>query len=361
MTKKPLNIKPQTWYIIILLIQFIILVIRLVPVFNTMVFLFFLLLIFFIVLRWRLKLYTKYLFIDIMVFIIISFFYPNSIYITIILVFYLSYKYKILYTFPIIFTAIILNSNYNFYILFIQAFMFGFLLYYYEEENIYKEYKNDYLRNRIYNLESIQTKLLSDYKDTEKLSRLTERQKIAEILHDNLGHELTASHLSLKASKTLFISNQNKKALESLNKAELRLQNALNQLKESVKSIEPNYKLGINNLHEILKDYIYPINLQHHGDILKLKPYIWQLIVISVKESLTNITKHASPSKIDISLNVTDFIVKLEIENDGFNKNNAEAKGHGLRYMRNRLEAINGSLSVQIQDTFKLIIIIPIN
>lgn len=34
--------------------------------------------------------------------------------------------------------------------------------------------------------------------------------------------------------------------------------------------------------------------------------------------------------------------------------------GSGLRYMRNRLEAINGSLSVQIQDTYKLIIIIPI-
>src|SRR5690606_2525439 len=98
----------------------------------------------------------------------------------------------------------------------------------------------DSLRQRIYNLELIQSQLLTDYQDTERLSRLAERQRIAEILHDSLGHELTAAHLSLKAYKALLGTNRIDQANMTLSKAEQRLENALHQLKDSVKYIEPN-------------------------------------------------------------------------------------------------------------------------
>ena len=81
---------------------------------------------------------------------------------------------------------------------------------------------------------------------------------------------------------------------------------------------------------------------------------------MSVKEALTNITKHAVPIHINLNLAVTDYIVKLTIENDGIRNSNDKITGNGLRYMRSRLEAINGSVSIQKQDSFKLIIIIPI-
>ena len=42
---------------------------------------------------------------------------------------------------------------------------------------------------------------------------------------------------------------------------------------------------------------------------------------MTVREALTNITKHARPSKVNISLKVTDYSVRLTIENDGIINN----------------------------------------
>lgn len=209
-------------------------------------------------------------------------------------------------------------------------------------------------------MELIQSRLLSDYQDTETISRLTERQRIAEILHDNLGHELTAAHLSLKAYRALMDTKQFEKADITLRKSEKRLENALHQLKNSVKSIEPNIEIGLNDIVNLCNTYIYPVDFKHKGDISKLKPYIWQLTLMSIKEALTNITKHARPKTVNISLEVTEYIVRITIENDGIIDSSGKREGNGLRYMRNRLEAVNGSLSIQKQDIFKLIVIIPI-
>lgn len=47
---------------------------------------------------------------------------------------------------------------------------------------------------------------------------------------------------------------------------------------------------------------------------------------------------------VNVSLDVTDYVVRLMIKNIGITNNNGKIQGHGLRYMRNRLEAVKGSL-----------------
>ncbi len=364
MIKKPFKIRPEILYLIIMLIQLLVLLVILLPFFDQTVFLLYLIIVFSIVLRWRTPIKPVYMLVDQLIFILLSLFYPITALYLFIFAYYFSHKNKLLYLIPLIFVGAIIPTGTTYYILIIQAILFGMILHHWENESNTSKDTIDHLRQHIYDLESIQARLLSDYKDTEKISRLTERQRIAEILHDNLGHELTAAHLSLKAYKTLLDSDQFKKAEETLNKAEERLENGLEQLKDSVNHIEPVYETGLDKLNHLCENFIHPIEFKHSGDFINLKPYIWQLILITVKEALTNITKHAKPSMVNISLEITDYIVRLVIENDGF-KNNCDIiqkdviKGNGLRYMRKRLEAINGSLSIQIQDTYKLIIIIP--
>ncbi|HHX11525.1 MAG TPA: hypothetical protein GX731_01790 [Clostridiales bacterium] len=237
--------------------------------------------------------------------------------------------------------------------------MFGALLYLLAKENASNKEQEDNLRRHIYELELDRVHLLSDYQDTERISRLSERQRIAEILHDSLGHELTAAHLSLKAYKTLLENNKTEHASKALDKVEDKLVYSLEQLKSSVKNIEPRFETGLNDLKYLINNFAYPIDFNHSGNHLRLKPYIWQLILMSVKEALTNISKHARPKNITIDLTVTDYILKLVIENDGVINYDYNDTGNGLRYMRSRLEAINGSLSIQKEDKFRLIIIIP--
>lgn len=356
--KKSLS-NPQAFYIFIMLIQFVILLGMMIPVFKPMVFLLFLFVVFSMALRLRFNLKPIYMLIDEAIIILVSIFYPPSYLCLGLFGLYFAYKNKLLYLSPLILIGFLLNDR-NYYLFLVQAIFFGIILYQWTKDNIINIEITDQLRRRIYELEFVQSRLLSDFQDTERISRLTERQRIAEILHDSLGHELTAAHLSLKAYKTLLEINKPYQAQKTLNKIEEKIEYSLAQLKDSVKYIEPIFETGFHDLTYLIENYIYPINFTHNGPITKLKSYIWQLILMSAKEALTNITKHATPEKINIYLEVTDYIVRLIIENDGINSAEKNMSGSGIRYMRNRLEAINGSLSVQIQDTYKLIIIIPI-
>lgn len=356
--KKLFTISPQVVYLFVMLIQFLILFIVLFPTLDSIVFFLFLILVFSMVLRWRINLRPCFMLIDETIFLLIAAFYPPATTYLFVFAYYFSYKNKLIYTIPLIIAAVITNNTY--YLLLLQGLLFGLILSLWENESVYMKDTTDRLRKRIYNLELVQSRLLSDYRDMETISRLKERQRIAEILHDNLGHELTAAHLSLKAYRALMDTKQFEKADITLRKSEKRLENALHQLKSSVKSIEPNIEIGLTDLIHLCNNFIYPVDFIHKGDISKLKPYIWQLALMSVKEALTNITKHALPKMINVSLEVTEYIVRIIVENDGVIDKNGKMDGNGLRYMRNRLEAVNGSLSIQKKDTFKLIITIPI-
>ncbi|KLE16541.1 histidine kinase [Clostridium sp. C8] len=357
--KKNFIIGPQIIYSFIMVIQLLILLIIIFhKLLNPMVFLLYLILIFSMVLRWRIKLKPCYMLIDLTFFLLTAAFYPPASIYLFVFAYYFSYKNKLIYTLPLIIVGLIVNEG-SYYLLLLQGLLFGTILCHWERESTSNKNIMDHLRQHIYDLELVQSQLLSDYQDTDRISRLTERQRIAEVLHDSLGHELTAAHLSLKAYKSLIKSKQFERANITFSKSEKRLENALHQLKSSVKSIEPNLEIGLLDITNLCDNFIYPVEFVHSGNIFKLEPYIWQLILMSVREALTNITKHARPNKVNISLKITDYSVRMTIENDGIINNPREISGNGLRYMRNRLEAVNGSLSIQRQGTFKLIIFIP--
>jgi len=379
--RKPLKVDPHSAYVATLLLQFLVLLSVIIPVSDPMVFLLFLFTTVGMALRLKFHIKPAYMLIDVAVTASISFFYPPAYLCLFIYAYYFAYHNKLAYLAPLILMGILINDR-TFYLALLQAVLLGAVLYQWLKDSTYYIGLDNSQRRHIYELESVQAQLLADYQDTETISRLTERQRIAEILHDNLGHELTAAHLSLRAYQTLIENNKPDQAQKALQKAEDKVGNALNQLKDSIRYIEPAQDTGFNDLTGLIDNYIYPINFTHSGPVLNLKPYIWQLILKSVKEALTNITKHAHPKTINITFEVTDYIVRLVIENDGLGTGarsgagagagagaglvaaggwgDVEVSGHGLRYMRSRLEAINGSLSVQRRDTFKLIIIIPI-
>lgn len=356
--KKPWDIDPQIIYLGVLALQFVLLFYLMTPMNNPMVFLFLLSTVFSMVLRWRIPIKPVYMWLDVAFIILAGFFYPQIFLCIIVVAYYFAYNYKLLYVFPL-FSIGFLSQDSLFYWLLLQAVLFGTIMYYWSKSRAESNELTDDLRRRIYELELTQARLLADYQDAEKLSRLTERQRIAEMLHDDLGHELTAAQLSLRAYKTLLESGQIEKANETLPKIEQKLDYSLTQLKETVKQIEPTLDIGFHDLKHMVDEYTYPVQFTHKGSVQQIKPYMWQLMLMSVKEGLTNITKHANPHHIHIGLETTDFIVRLVIENDGVKANRGAIYGSGLRYMRNRLEAVNGSLSVQSDVWFKLIIIIP--
>ncbi|MCK9288082.1 MAG: histidine kinase [Sphaerochaetaceae bacterium] len=310
-----------------------------------------------LLLRWRLHLEAEYMIFDNLLLIVAVLCNPSFALFLYFHIFYLAYQAKYVHTIP----ALLLGMYYLGTLAWLPviAMILGSVLSIWKKEQHKLQQSCDELRLKVYKLEQNETNLLSDYRDTQRLSALTERQRIAENLHDNLGHELTAAHLSLKATGTLLRQHAIDQAITTQQKAELRLDKALEQLKEAVMHLEPDTTTDIMTVRRLFDEFSYPVSFDCKGDLNRVPPYIFQLVLVSIKEALTNIQKHSIPTRILASLIVTESIVRLELSNDGILQATETMHQGGLRYMRKRIEAVKGSLSTKKNDVFTLIITLP--
>ncbi len=178
----------------------------------------------------------------------------------------------------------------------------------------------DEYRMRTHHLEAETEHLLLDYADAQYLSRLQEREQIAQILHDSLGgHELTAAHLSVKALDMLLERGGDvEKAKVSQEKIEQRLSSALAQLKLAVRQLEPDEKQVERSIARLFEEFVYPVQYTiRGGDVALVPPALQQILHSAIKEALTNVAKHANPTKVSASLDVNTTLVQLAMENDG--------------------------------------------
>lgn len=349
---------PGTVTLGVITVQFLIIFLLMMPVNHPLIIFTILFTVFSILLRWRIDLKIEYLLIDTAIVMVLAYYYQGVSLCLSVFAFYYSYKNHWWYLSLFVIYGLFID-NVLYWLLLVLSSLFGMILYYWSKEHHCRNEEMDRLRKRIYDLEFVQAQLITDYQNTEKITRLMERQKIAEHLHDNLGHELTGAQLSLRAYKTLMRIEKMEQAEKLLEKVEEKLNSSLEQLKATVQHIEPIQEFGFQNLRKMIEEYHFPIQFQQTGPVQHIKPYMWQLILMSTKEALTNITKHAKPKWIRFNLQITPFIVRLEIENDGIRNARSGTRGNGIRYMRSRLEAVNGSLTVQMEQTFKLVMIIP--
>lgn len=359
MRRNPMEISPRIVYMAFMLFQFLALFFFLVKGRTPWFYLLFLLSIFSILIRWRFSVKEHLMLFDVSLYVVLSIFYPGESMFLVLFVYYFTFHGKYLSAiYPLSFGLYFSGEDAVFY--YAGVFLLGTTLHLWERESRRYQENADELRSRIYQLEETQANLLLDYQDTERMSRLAERQRIAEILHDNLGHELTAAHLSLKAADTI-IQNEDTPARMPIRKSMERLENSLRQLKESVRQLEPEKDNHDLNFEELTERFSFPVKMDIEGDVCQLKPYVKQLLHMSLKEALTNATKHAHPKLVEITLEVTETIARLIVKNDGVYEERSIHSGNGLRYMRKRLEAVSGSLSTQKgKDDFLLVIIVPL-
>jgi signal transduction histidine kinase len=67
----------------------------------------------------------------------------------------------------------------------------------------------------------------------------------------------------------------------------------------------------------------------------------------TAQEALANAWKHARPSRVSITLSYMGDLVVLDVQDDGVGGAGSGGLGFGLRSMRERMEQIGGSLTVE--------------
>ena len=231
-------------------------------------------------------------------------------------------------------------------------------------------------------IETLQQSHLQNHQLTQQLMTLqeTERKSLARDLHDEFGQCLTAintdASVILKHAKTKYPELQaSAEAIAQLSRHLMDLVSGLLQrlrpgvldelgLELALQDLVGTWQTRHENIHCILNiSNVDSLKQESLGETECL--VIYRL----VQESLTNIARHASANKTDISvyaelkLNKQGITVKVQDNGTGFNPNQAadfginlgldtnrglgNSAGFGLLGMRERVESLNGDFRLQ--------------
>lgn len=187
------------------------------------------------------------------------------------------------------------------------------------------------------------------------LATLKERNRIAREIHDNVGHMLSRSILQVGALGTIHKEEPVHEQLGSINNT---LNQAMNSIRESVHDLHDDsidLKLALNDAtKDMQENYNVCIDYDATNNIPRNVKYCF---ITTVKEAMSNIVKHSNADKIDIVVREHPAFYQLSIEDNGTKiRSNLESGGIGLNNMKERVEALNGTLRIQTEQGFKIFI-----
>ncbi|AZJ33068.1 tetratricopeptide repeat protein [Tenacibaculum mesophilum] len=172
-------------------------------------------------------------------------------------------------------------------------------------------------------------------------AREHERKQIAKSLHDEVAGDLRLLHRKLEKSNLL-------EEAQKLDAVKENVRNLSHQL-SSVSFDKVSFKNQIINL---VSDYFEPdfkikVNGLQNYDWTTINNSIKRLLYLSIRESIQNCKKHAKASKITINFSVRKKYVHLGIIDNGIGFNTTvNKKGIGLQNLQERIEELNGKLTI---------------
>lgn len=184
---------------------------------------------------------------------------------------------------------------------------------------------------------------------------LSERNRIAREIHDNVGHMLTRSLLQVGALKVIAGDD----ALdEPLTELQNTLNTAMTNVRTSVHDLHDDAIDLESTLHEIIDGVnTTKISLEYDVEGTLPNPIKYAFIAI-VKEAVNNIQKHSNAKNASIRVCMHPGFYLLSIADNGTKISTADSRGIGLSNMEERVRALNGVIRFDTENGFKITIII---
>jgi len=252
------------------------------------------------------------------------------------------------------------NTEFSSLLLTVSVTIIGLTLNFWKNEFHYRLKQRDYFSKKNYDLESLQNELTTALFQVEQMSIVAERSRIASEIHDNAGHEIVAAYITFQTVRKVMEKNP-EKALELFDKSMNRLNAGVGKMRDAVHNMSAVTFMGVDRIREICENHPkIPIKFTTSGDMTHVSINIWHVLESVLNESLTNVMKHSNAAFIRVELDATKHLIRLLIENDGVTSMNS-SPGSGLRNLRYRVVTIGGNLTLDINETFKVVCVIPIN
>jgi len=180
-------------------------------------------------------------------------------------------------------------------------------------------------------------------------AREDERTHLARELHDELGALLTAAKLDVARLKSRLVRTMTPEIAERIQHLNEALNGGIALKRRIIEDLRPSSlsNLGLVAALEILitewssrsevpvERTLEPVTLRPSGELT-----VYRL----VQEALTNVSKYARATKIEVRLSARDGIVCVSVHDNGvgFDLKKPRISAHGLLGMRYRLESEGG-------------------
>jgi len=191
--------------------------------------------------------------------------------------------------------------------------------------------------------------------EIEHLAKVAERERIARDLHDLLGH--TLSVIILKSELASKLADRDiERARNEIRDVERISRDALAQVRSAVGGFQSR---GVQEEIDSAREALSAGNVALEVDIepVKLPPAAEAVLVLAIREGVTNVLRHAHATHCTIRLHATNGAYELTIADDG--RGGDHAFGHGLSGMRERVESLGGSLTRRSDGGTTIAIVIP--
>lgn len=213
-------------------------------------------------------------------------------------------------------------------------------------------------RSRIDYLNAVRQRAIEAERTREEESRRRageERMRIARDLHDILAHSISIINVQAGAALHHLDSNPEKARTALLTVRDTGKQ-VLRELRSSIgilrdPDLDPDAPRapspGIADIDQLVaatKETGLGVNLKHVGEPDVLPAEVELAAYRIVQEGLTNVTRHANATTVNVRLEHRPDELLIRIEDDGRGSSGEPGNGHGITGMRERVTALGGRL-----------------
>lgn len=191
---------------------------------------------------------------------------------------------------------------------------------------------------------------------------LEERMQLSQTLHDKLGHNINGSVYQLEAVKVL-MEKEPETAKKMIQAVINQLRDGMDEIRAILRRESPGkYKLAVIQMERLCEDCRskgVAAELITEGELKKIPPKYWEVILDNAYEAVSNSMKYAKCNDIKIRIYVLNQMLRCSISDNGAGCEEV-VDGMGIAGMRKRMREVNGILDFETEAGFTINMLLPL-
>ena len=192
--------------------------------------------------------------------------------------------------------------------------------------------------------------------EVERLAKLAERERIARDLHDVIGHTLSLVVLKTELAQKLNARDSGR-AMAEMADVERIARRGLAEVRQALTGYRSG---GLASELEHVREALVAAGIEATIEAGSIPLDLAQETALSLalREATTNVIRHAAATQCHIRFYAQDTSVLMEVSDNG--RGGEAPFGNGLTGMRDRIQALGGVLSREVDQGTRLLIKLPI-